>query len=283
MPLLKVQYPSMADVPAEYTALYSETEKGDVVLSEVEGLKTQKDIDALTEAKRKETADKAKIAAELAAFKDAGVDIETFRKNAELVESQQKQIEAMTTGEAKDVQAKIQEAVETQVRQAKKPLEDQITKLVEEGLVSTKKLADTEQKLVNTRIDGELRKAAEKTKALPSSIEDLLNLNRHLFTIDDGENVVTKDIPGVVPNLKPEVFLQDLMTTKPHFWPSSQGGGATGAGGSVPGHSGPNPFARDYWNETEQGRLLKADPAKALSLAKAAGLKKIGDRHPVVK
>jgi hypothetical protein len=41
----------------------------------------------------------------------------------------------------------------------------------------------------------------------------------------------------------------------------------------------PNPFTKDHWNITEQGRLTKANPKMAAALASAAGVK-IGATKP---
>lgn len=48
------------------------------------------------------------------------------------------------------------------------------------------------------------------------------------------------------------------------------GGGAPGSGAG--GAGGNNPFAKDTYNMTKQGEIIKADPAQAMALAKAAGV-----------
>lgn len=52
--------------------------------------------------------------------------------------------------------------------------------------------------------------------------------------------------------------------------PINGGGGAPGSGGATGGDK--NPFAKETFNLTEQGNLIKADPAKAKTLASAAGV-----------
>lgn len=54
------------------------------------------------------------------------------------------------------------------------------------------------------------------------------------------------------------------------FKPENQKPPYSPAGGS--GGSGTNPFAKDTFNLTEQGKLLREDPAKARELAAAAGV-----------
>lgn len=50
----------------------------------------------------------------------------------------------------------------------------------------------------------------------------------------------------------------------------SSGGGANG-GGKNPTGGDKNPWAKENWNLTEQGKIYKADPARARELARAAG------------
>lgn len=80
------------------------------------------------------------------------------------------------------------------------------------------------------------------------------------FTFDkDGKPIGVDDV------LKP------LKESSPHLFKTQQGGGYNPAGGSNPPAN--NPFAKETWNMTEQGRLFKADPAQARQMAAAAGMK----------
>lgn len=81
------------------------------------------------------------------------------------------------------------------------------------------------------------------------------------FTFDqDGKVIGLDDI------LKP------MRETSPHLFKSAGGtGGYNPAGGNNP--PGKNPFAKDTYNLTEQGRLFKQNPEQARQLAAAAGVK----------
>lgn len=46
--------------------------------------------------------------------------------------------------------------------------------------------------------------------------------------------------------------------------------------------SGPNPFAKDGWNITQQGRLINSDRSKAEQLAKAAGFKDLDEANKAI-
>lgn len=80
------------------------------------------------------------------------------------------------------------------------------------------------------------------------------------FTFDkDGKPIGIDDV------LKP------MKEASPHLFKTQQGGGYVPAGGGNPPAA--NPFAKDTWNMTEQGKLFKENPAQARQLAAAAGVK----------
>ena len=80
------------------------------------------------------------------------------------------------------------------------------------------------------------------------------------FTFDkDGKPIGIDDV------LKP------MKEASPHLFKTQQGGGYNPAGGGNPPAG--NPFAKDSWNMTEQGKLFKENPAQARQLAAAAGVK----------
>lgn len=80
------------------------------------------------------------------------------------------------------------------------------------------------------------------------------------FTFDkDGKPIGIEDV------LKP------LKESSPHLFKSGTGGGYNPAGGGAP--TVKNPFAKDTWNMTEQGKLFRENPEQARQLAAAAGVK----------
>lgn len=79
------------------------------------------------------------------------------------------------------------------------------------------------------------------------------------FTFDkDGVPVGVDDI------LKP------MKESSPHLFKAEPGADYKPAGGGTP--PAKNPFAKDSFNLTEQGRLLKENPAQAQAFAAAAGV-----------
>lgn len=80
------------------------------------------------------------------------------------------------------------------------------------------------------------------------------------FTFDkDGKPIGVDDV------LKP------IKEASPHLFKTQQGGGYIPAGGGNPPAS--NPFAKETFNLTEQGRLFRENPEQARQLAAAAGVK----------
>ena len=79
------------------------------------------------------------------------------------------------------------------------------------------------------------------------------------FTFDKDNNPI-----GVDDVLKP------MKEASPHLF-KIPGGGYTPAGGGNPPAG--NPFAKDTFNLTEQGKLLKENPEQARQLAAVAGIK----------
>lgn len=68
-----------------------------------------------------------------------------------------------------------------------------------------------------------------------------------------------------------EELLKPLKESSPHLFKAEQGGGYKPQAGGKP--NADNPWAKDTFNLTEQGRVFKEDPARARELAAAAGVK----------
>jgi len=75
---------------------------------------------------------------------------------------------------------------------------------------------------------------------------------------------------GVTPGIAPSIWLTEVQPTRTHWWPAAEGGGATGSGSGT-GFTN-NPWTRDHWNLTEQGRVITSGGReKADQMAKSAG------------
>ena len=65
-----------------------------------------------------------------------------------------------------------------------------------------------------------------------------------------------------------EKWIEKLTKEAPHLFEPSQGAGGTG--GNSTSHHGSNPFSSKTFNLTEQGRLIKENPALAQRMKAAA-------------
>lgn len=68
-----------------------------------------------------------------------------------------------------------------------------------------------------------------------------------------------------------EELLKPLKESSPHLFKTESGGGYKPPAGGKP--NADNPWAKDTFNLTEQGRIFKENPAQARELAAAAGVK----------
>lgn len=188
------------------------------------------------------------------------------------------ELEIKAAGQVDD--KKIEEIVNTRIHAKLAPVErerDQLKTQVAEKDTAIREFGVKEK---TRTIKDEVGKVVRAAKVLSTAEEDALMLAERVFEVDDTGNVVTKDNVGVTPGIKPDVWLQDMQSKRPHWWAPNQGGGAgnSGKGNSVLN----NPFSAEHWNLTEQGIMAKTDLAKAQRYAKAAGVE-LGATGPLKK
>ena len=257
-----------ADVAAEYV------EKNGKFELQVEGMKTQADIDRIQGGLTKERADHKATKERLAVWGDLDPtqSLERLGRYDEL--------EAAAKGKLDE--AGINKIVEGRLNSVKVPLERQIQKLTTDNAALMTSVQGYETQNRSRMIGDAVRSAATKSKVLDSAVEDVMMYGERLFEITEDGQILTKDGVGVTPGVSPEVWLSDMATKKAHWFPGSSGGGAGGGtGGNFGG--GNNPFTREHWNMTEQGKLLTTNRAKAEQLAKAAGTTIGGGMPPARK
>ncbi len=284
MSILKTQYETEADIPAGYTDLFTE-HLGRWSLTGVEGLKTQKDFDAHTEATRKERKFRAEAEAKLKKFEKLGdKDVDALVAAAAEAEELRARVDEL---EADGVGGKGAPAVE-QLRAEIKTLKVEKTKAERDARASVAALAAARQeaeehKSTATNLDGkirrgtiesELRRVAAESKVVATAHEDVL-MHAGVFELNDEGKVVTRDGVGVAPGLDPSSWLSEQRAKRSHWWEPSVGGGARGGSGGVAG--GDNPFDKKSSNAFKAMQLNKTDPTKAAALARAAGFGSVKD------
>ncbi len=112
--------------------------------------------------------------------------------------------------------------------------------------------------------------AGLRAGALPSAVEDLRNRGGAELDVRNGALVVVHPTDRGVRNVTVDGWVKEVHTKSPHlFGEDGEQGDGTGAG---TGNSGTNPWAKETWNLTEQGRLVRDNPALAKQMAAQAGV-----------
>lgn len=265
---------SLDNVPEELKSYY--VQKGEKFeFSGIDGIRTQADVDRLTEALRKERTDHGGLKDKFRQFE--GLDANEVRQKLDRIA----ELEEIAKGKGVDdeqiqrlVAAKLNSTTAPLLREKDKLAADLAAALETTGALASKlKVRDIRDAVLSV-VTG----AESKLKLVSTAIDDvLMYAERHLDVDEDGR-VVSRDGVGVTPGVSAEVWLQEMVQKRPH-WAISEGGGASGSGGSrYAGAS--NPFSKDGWNMTEQGALLRSDPKKAEQMARAAGTT-IGGPRPL--
>jgi len=267
---IELVYQTMAEVPVTFKSLYTEQD-GKAVLTGVIGMKTQVDVDRVQEGLRKEREDHAKTKADLKPFK--GMNAAEVQATLDRVE----ELEAASGGKLDD--EAINKIVESRMKQKTAPLERQI----EELTTANSELTSDNDKLNGTITTGSrnevVRKIASEMKVHGTALRDIELVAADYLEKDEttGKWIVKTDADGVTPGVDVKQFMQEMQKQRPHWWPTSTGGGAVGGMGGVNG--GKNPFSGDNWNVTQQGKLINSDRELANQLATAAGTS-IGGARP---
>lgn len=258
--MLKAILDSLEGVETHFHSLYTER-NGKYELTGIEGVKTQADIDRLQTALTKERNDHKTLKDRFATFGD--------RKPEDIIAALDRipELEAAAKGNLDE--AKLNEIVEGRIKSRLAPVERQAQTLQQQLSEANASLEMLRTKDSLRIVTDAVRGAASKLKVVDSAVEDVTLLAERLFTIDETGAVVTKDNVGVTPGISADVWLTDMQAKRPHWWGPSQGGGAGGNRGGVSGVT--NPWSKDSWNLTEQGRIYKENSGKAEQLAKAAG------------
>ena len=241
---------------------------------QVEGMKTQADIDrvqsSLTAARTEASGFKAKLA------------LLGDRKVEDVVTLLDRIPELEAAAEGKLDEEKINQLVEGRIQAKLAPVtrerdsaKTRVTEL--EGIV-----ANFEGKEKGRTIHDQVRRAAKAAGVLDEAVDDALMLADRTFELtEDGVAVVKKDT-SFAEGLQPKDWFADLQAKRPHWWPATAGGGAGGNRGGNGG--GTNPWSHEGWNLTDQGKIYAADKGRAETLAKAAGhASPLGAQKPEAK
>ena len=270
---LKAVIDSLDGLDDAFHELYTEKD-GKFLLTGVEGIKTQADVDrvnrALTAEKTAHKATKDKFAPLASYLDDVDATVAKLDKYDELEQAatgkiDEKALEGMVSTRLKTLLSPVERE-----RDAAKAERDALK-------AANGELTAKEKRRI---IHDAVRTAAVKSKMIDTAMDDALALAERVMEVDDDGNVMTKDKAGVTPGIDVTTWLTEVQPKRPHWWPASQGGGAKGSGGG--GGFTDNPWTAEHWNMTAQGRILNENPTRAENMAKSAGTT-IGGRKPAAK
>jgi len=269
---LKVLHDTVDEIDEAFRPLYTERD-GKFVLTGVEGVKTQADIDRLQGALTKERNDHKAVKDRYGVLGDLD-PVDVLAKLDKLPE-----LEAAAEGKLDE--NKINEIAESRVRTKLAPVERERDQLKTKLEATEGRVGELEGVIRSRDIKDNVMSAALKGKVIETALEDVLMLADRVFEVGEDGSVTTKDGVGVTPGISPEAWLQEMQSKRPHWWPSSEGGGAKGGNGGGGGFAN-NPWSAEHWNMTTQGQLINQDRQKAEQMAKAAGTT-IGGPKPAPK
>ncbi len=282
--LLKTVYATVEEIPEGYADLYTER-NGHWELTNIEGVKTQADIDRIQAALVKERNDHKTLKAAFSPFE--GLDPEVIHAQATELEETKAQLEAIKTDGTID-ETKLEPIISARVKQAVAPIERDKVALNRKFEETYKKIAEKETEISTLRttivtgtIERAIRDAAVEAKVLSTAVIDAVMHGRSVFEVTEDGRIITKDGSGATPGLSAKEWLKDMMERAPHWWPASIGGGSQGSGANRGTYGGSNnPWSKAGWNLTAQGALVKSLGAvKAGEIAALAGCK-VGDTRP---
>ncbi|QYC96709.1 hypothetical protein PQD76_gp05 [Stenotrophomonas phage BUCT626] len=262
--MLKIKVPNLDGIEAHYHSLYTEQSDGTFLLTGIEGMKSQADIDKLTQALNAERGEHRKTKQQFAPLLATGMELTDI---VALIDRKD-ELDALEAGGKN-----VDQLVQAKLKQVTAPLERDLAAARTALAEREAQVADFTTKERTRTIHGAIRDAALNTKGFrKEAIEDALLLGMNHFELTEDGQVVTKDGLGA------EAWLSDLQQKRSHWWEASSGGGAGGSGGAAGG--GSNPFTKAGWNMTAQAALVRDNPDKANQMAQLAGVK-IGATAPV--
>jgi hypothetical protein len=263
---IKIEYAAQDDIPTEYVALYTENADGAFILSEVDGMKTQDDINRQQAGLTKERAAHKETKNKLAAYTPLGDDPVELQVQLDRIP----ELEAHA-GENKPDENKMNELVEARMKSRIAPMEREKATLTEQLAELTTELGGLKGEKTRRTIHDEIEKAAVKQNLVPTAMADAYNMADRVFEITDDGQVVTNESHSQA-GLSPETWFADIQNDRPHWWPASTGGGARGSNSQNGAGPNGNPWTKANWNKTEQGLIFKEKGSEvAMQLSKSAG------------
>ena len=273
---LELEYDNIDAVPEKFRDFYSATDDGKAIFNvgAINGMKTQSDVNNVQEALRKERNDHKAAVEALKPWATLGKVDEVQASLARIPE-----LEAAAAGKLDDEQINVM--VEGRLKQRTAPLTNQITSLTTERDEAVTEVQQLKGQILARDRNDAVGAVAAKMKVLPEAMSDVKLIVGQYLERDETSNtfIVKADAQGVTPGASVEQLMKEMQKARPYWWPPSEGGGGRGGGSVIGGQA--NPWHKDHWNMTEQGKIVREHGgAIADQMAKAAGTT-VGGLKPV--
>ncbi len=273
---LELMYEKKEEVPEAHAELYTEVE-GKWQLTGINGLVTKADVDKLNTALGKERTDHKATKAKVAIW----AEMDKAKVDEDLAELTELRAAAEAGEGGKDAKEKfeagVKAAAEARVTAAKVTSDRRILDLETAATEKDEKIVGFEKANTIRTIGDAVSAAATASKVIATAIPDVMMYAERQFEINEEGLVLTRDQVGVTPGIAPDIWLSEMQEKRPHWWPVSTGGGAGGGAGGA--GFAKNPWSKEYWNLTDQGKAIREDRAKAERMAASAG-SAIGGKIP---
>lgn len=266
---LKAIYDKKEDIPAGFESAY--VERNGKFELQVEGMKTQADVDRVQTALDSERDDHKDAKKRLRGLGDDDTG-EAFQDLKDKVEDLEAKLE--TAGKDKVSDEDIQKRVDAQVKLVIRPLERENSKLKETNEEQMETIGTQSHKINSGLIRGDVTEVLG-TKELginPDALPDIEAYAERVMSVGEDGKRLTKDGVGVTPGLTLAELIAEMRAggQRNHWFGKTVGAGANGGDGTH--NSGNNPFKEgETWNSTQQGVLIVNNPNLAKSLAEQAG------------
>lgn len=279
MPILNAVIAKLDDVEEAFRGFY--VEKDGKFALQVNGVKTQADVDAVTRALQNERTEHTKTKGKVTTLTETvqswvdaageGATPESVKATIEKVGTLEaaggpeitKNFQSMVTAEVNKI---VDGRVKSETTKIQRQLDAANTKLTEQGSTITNYVQKDERRTVVDAVRG----AADAAKVRGEAIPDILAIAAGELKLVDGK-VVTED------GRDPAQWFEDRKKVSPYFWPVAKGAGAAGGDGLPGVDSKDNPFAFGNHNMTKISALVGSNPSEAAKLAAAAGVPKGAD------
>lgn len=260
--MLKAIYQSLEEIPAQYVDLYEEKD-GKFVLSKIEGIKTEADIEKLKHTLERERQNTENIKKKYKVLGEEEPDAILAKIN------RIKELELASGGKLDE--ESISKIVESRIAQRTSPLELQLKQLSEQKSLFEQENNTLKEVLTTKERNSIIREIASESKCHGTAIQDIEMAASSMFEKSEENKWVTKNgIEGILPGLSPKEWIKEMQRVRPHWWPESLGSGSKG--GTPNFGNTNNPFSKEHWNLTEQLKLKTSNPTMASHLEKIAGV-----------